>query len=198
MDHCFDVEQPINCFLCQMKFTDIDKLVHHQVMHIYKPSETEIQPQQEYFDCKICGRSFRCELKRINHYIRFHASHLIRKDIEADERYKSDQCDNEYIGLNYLQQHMKSEPSSLTIKDDDLIKSEHKPSVITIEDDNHMKSELKPSVITIDDDHIKSKFKTSVITIKDDEDDSTGIKVPRMIIKRAKMKYPPRWPFCNP
>lgn len=164
-----------------MKFTDIDKLVHHQVMHIYKPSETEIQTQQEYFDCKICGRSFRCELKRINHYIRFHASHLIRKDIEADERYKSDQCDNEYIGLNYLQQHMKSEPSSLTIKDDDLIKSEH-----------------KPSVITIDDDHIKSKFKTSVIMIKDDEDDSTGIKVPRMIIKRAKMKYPPRWPFCNP
>lgn len=79
-----ELEVAINCFLCQMKFTDIDEYVQHLIKHINQQSE-EIQSHQEYFNCTVCGRSLRSELQQIQHHRRYHAHYSNVKETEDDK-----------------------------------------------------------------------------------------------------------------
>ncbi|EDW09230.2 uncharacterized zinc finger protein CG12744 isoform X2 [Drosophila mojavensis] len=92
----------IKCFLCQKLYTDIDELQDHLQNHSIEITEN---PALKYYNCDVCGRGLRSEEELKKHIKRFHGTHLIKKEIEAGNRFKCDKCSDIYIGSDYLEKH---------------------------------------------------------------------------------------------
>ncbi|KAH8416171.1 hypothetical protein KR222_009731, partial [Zaprionus bogoriensis] len=97
----------IDCFLCPAKFTDIDELLEHLLLHCLDHTPELRAYHTKYLNCDVCGRSLRSEQELSDHHRRYHAVHLIRRDIVAGERYKCDQCGDIYVSGNFLQKHIE-------------------------------------------------------------------------------------------
>lgn len=105
-------EYGINCFLCQKLYTDIDELQDHLQNHSIESTQST---PLKYYNCDVCGRGLRSEEELNKHIKRFHGTHLIRKKIEAGDRFKCDKCGDIYIGSDYLEKHKQT---AHTVKDD--------------------------------------------------------------------------------
>ncbi|XP_032292069.1 uncharacterized zinc finger protein CG12744 isoform X3 [Drosophila virilis] len=106
-DDCPNVELEeggINCFLCQQLFTDIDELQQHFLTHF---AECPANTTTKFFECDVCGRSLRSEQELHKHQERFHAAHLIKKDIETRNRFQCEKCNNVYLSLDFLERHIQ-------------------------------------------------------------------------------------------
>lgn len=116
-------EYGIRCFLCQQLYTDIDELQQHLQEHSIESTENTTPT---YYNCDVCGRSLRSEEELNKHMARFHATHLIKKDIESGNRFKCDKCNDIYISFNYLEKHIQSAHNARDERTKSPLRKDHK------------------------------------------------------------------------